>query len=88
MKKFFAFFIASVLLLGLIGCTTNETNIEQATNIKQPENENIEIWTDPETGVQYIIYDRKAGYGGMGGITPRLNADGTPYIVAEKGGAE
>lgn len=86
MKKFFAVFIVAVLMLCLIGCTTEATTTTNKTNIKQATNENIEIWTDTETGVQYIIYDRKAGYGGMGGITPRLNADGTPYIVAEKGG--
>ena len=41
----------------------------------------IEFWTDEETGVQYIIYDRTSAKAGMGGITPRLNADGTLYVV-------
>lgn len=41
----------------------------------------ISVWTDQETGVQYIIYSRKRGEAGIGGITPRLNADGSLYVV-------
>lgn len=54
--------------------------------IEQPEvgektNKDIYIWTDDDTGVQYIIYREKTGYAGFGGITPRLNPDGSLYIV-------
>jgi hypothetical protein len=45
-------------------------------------NTDIEIWTDKETGVQYVIYDKSGGYSGMGGITPRFNTDGTLYVVS------
>lgn len=41
----------------------------------------ISVWTDPETGVQYIVYSRKRGEAGIGGITPRLNADGSLCVV-------
>ena len=38
------------------------------------------IWTDSETGVQYIVYTRPRIDAG-GGITPRLNADGSLCVV-------
>ena len=41
-------------------------------------------YTDPETGVHYLIYSDTAVRGAMGGITPRLNADGS-VMVDEKG---
>ena len=37
----------------------------------------IGVWTDSETGVQYVIF---YGYR-KGGITPRLNANGTLYTI-------
>ncbi len=37
------------------------------------------IWADPETGVEYIIYN----YGGRLVMTPRFNADGS-LCVTEK----
>lgn len=37
----------------------------------------IRVWRDPETGCDYLLYKR--GY--AGGITPRMNADGTPHCV-------
>ena len=44
---------------------------------------NVYIYTDPETGVEYLIFSKSAGYAGMGGITPRLNVDGSLYINPE-----
>jgi hypothetical protein len=38
-------------------------------------------FTDPETGVCYLIFKDQCGYGGMGGITPRYNADGSIMVV-------
>ena len=67
-----------IALLCVVSC--NIDNETEETIYEREHNADIEIWTDKETGVQYIIYDKKDGYGGMGGITPRLNADGTPYI--------
>ena len=37
----------------------------------------IGVWTDSETGVQYVIF---YGYR-KGGITPRLNTNGTLYTI-------
>ena len=37
------------------------------------------IWTDPDTGIQYIVYSCRKGGAGMGGITPRLGQDGGLY---------
>lgn len=49
--------------------------------IKEKDNDVVRIWTDEETGVQYVIYRESSlnGYAGFGGITPRLNADGSLY---------
>lgn len=79
MKKFLAFLMI-VLVLCLVGCTDTT---EQALTVKNGNN-NIVIWVDSETGVQYIIYCDSCGSRGMGGITPRLNADGTLYIEGEQ----
>lgn len=92
MKKFFSVLIIVVLMLCLSGCETETSNeIQKPTNptLAEESDKNISIWTDTETGVQYIVYTDTVGYCGMGGITPRLNADGTLYVVeTEKGGAE
>ena len=76
MKKIICIIISIILIIGLMGCYAKDDSDKQNT-----DNVNIEIWTDEKTGVQYIIYDRKGGYAGMGGITPRYNADGTLYTV-------
>ena len=74
MKKIVAMILAAMLVIVcLAGCSDN-------TNKTKSSNTNIEFWTDEETGVQYVVYDRTCGYSGMGGITPRLNADGTLYV--------
>lgn len=95
MKKIFSVLIIVVLMLCLSGCETETLNeIQNPTNSTSPTlseriDKRIFIWTDTETGVQYIVYKDGAGYQGMGGITPRLNADGTLYVVeTEKGGAK
>lgn len=83
MKKILSVFVIIILILCLAGCEGANPNIEVSQ-----DDMHIEFWTDKETGVQYVIYDRGAGYAGMGGITPRLNADGTLYTdhPTEKGG--
>ena len=43
--------------------------------------QNMFVWTDEETGVQYIVYNEKRYNAGFGGITPRLNADGSLCVV-------
>ena len=52
-------------------------------SIFQKDYGEVYIYTDPETGVEYLIFSKSAGYAGMGGITPRLNVDGSLYINPE-----
>ena len=78
MKKVIVTLLAIVLTVCLVGCTSETTT-------QTVDDSYIYIWTDEETGVQYIVYERGYGYAGMGGITPRLNADGTLY-GCDKGG--
>ena len=73
MKKIFSILIILVLITCLVGCRNNK-NITQSN-----EDNSIQFWTDKETGVEYIIYSNVNGYAGQGGITPRLNADGTLF---------
>ena len=37
-------------------------------------------FVDPDTTVHYLVYSRKNNNAGMGGITPRLNSDGTIMV--------
>ena len=84
--------LLSVLTIALCGCSTETLKEEQT---QEPEkvilNEytknsiglscgGVFSFTDPETGVCYLIFKDKFGYGGMGGITPRYNADGTIMV--------
>lgn len=80
MKRNVSIFLVLVLILCLVACTVSEEN---ESNLPEKNNNDIFIWTDEETGVQYIVYADATGYCGMGGITPRLNADGTLYVTTE-----
>lgn len=55
-------------------------NHSQNDEIQVADDQFIFVWTDPDTKIQYIVYREKLGYAGFGGITPRLNADGSLYI--------
>jgi hypothetical protein len=72
-KKIIIIMSVIALCFGLIGCS-------EYTNMSATENSNISIWTDEETGVQYIIFHDNY----KGGITPRLNADGSLYVESEE----
>lgn len=54
--------------------------------ISNSVSEHIYFWTDPETGVQYVVYREKVAYAGLAGITPRLNADGSLMIDTDNRG--
>lgn len=41
-------------------------------------------YTDPETGVHYLIFSEHQYGSGMGGMTPRLNPDGSTMIDNRK----
>lgn len=78
MKKILAITLATMLMTGC-SITISDSD-DKNDSITKTDNIHIEFWTDEETGVQYVIYDRVGGYAGMGGITPRLNSDGSVYI--------
>lgn len=76
MKKVIIALITLVLILCLAGCDL----AKHEPTVEAKNNEDVYIWTDEETGVQYVVYSHiVANGGGAGGITPRLNADGTLY---------
>lgn len=79
MRKHIIVVVAIVLIFCLVGCDSTEPAVETKNN------EDIYIWTDEETGVQYVVYSYIVrNGGGAGGITPRLNADGTLYTEEGK----
>lgn len=85
MKKLIIAILAFALILCLAGCIeVSKSNESNETKPKEESTSNVYIWIDKKTGVQYIVYSYKCGYSGMGGITPRLNADGTLYTEEGK----
>ena len=71
-KKFVLFGITSMLLFSLTGCVKGTT-----TDLS---NNDIYEFIDPDTGVHYWVYSHQEGYSGMGGMTPRLNSDGSVMV--------
>lgn len=88
--------LLSVLTIALCGCNTEtfkEEQVEEQTQESEKVTLNeytkdstnsycggVFNFTDPDTGVCYLIYKDKYGYGGMGGITVRYNPDGTIMV--------
>lgn len=72
MKKILLLIIIIILLTG---CGTESINKKHETNDTYyiQDSLNFDFYVDKETCVEYIIFN--GGY--RGGITPRLNADGT-----------
>ena len=57
MKKIIIILLTLVLVSGLVGCDATETSNEtNKSNLKTESDSHIYIWTDKETGVQYIVY--------------------------------
>ena len=89
-KKIVVCLFIMSMLLSITGCqkrvSTNRDveNDFSTVDLGNLYNDDVYIWIDEETGVNYIIYSHKAGYGGMGGITPRLNNDGSLYLESEE----
>lgn len=54
-----------------------KSELEEKSGIKALEDSYIREYVDPKTGVHYLVYSHKVHNGGMGGITPRLNSDGS-----------
>lgn len=62
----------------IVGCTVPQgTNTSNEGSTSKIYNSDIYEFVDPDTGVHYWIYSHSGGYSGMGGMTPRLNSDGT-----------
>ena len=87
MKKFVLVILAVVMMLMLVGCGSSTEAVDNSSS-QYEDNElirdtgmfeiiyidgNVRVLIDHETGVQYIVTK-------SGGVTPRLNDDGTLYI--------
>lgn len=68
--------ILPLLLLLVTGCNVSTNN---ETDRNEVDKNDIYFYTDENSCVEYIIYD---GYK-AGGITPRLNRDGTIMLNEE-----
>ena len=78
MKKIIRLILVIAIIL-LVGCAET-TEADTQTDYIQ-DDWDYTIVVDKETGVNYIKYwDMKAG-----GLTVRLNADGTPFVSEVKG---
>ena len=71
MKK--VFILLLVLIMLLAGCSTEKLD---SGNVSFYLSDGVYVFVDKETGVNYLIYN----YSYRGGMTVRLNADGSPYI--------
>lgn len=62
----------------LVGCSTDFKKVDgNKTN-------EIQIYVDPETGVNYLIYQDY----NKGGITVRYNADGSIMVTKKEGASD
>lgn len=81
-KKLVVFALAATLMFSLVGCGVTGTETSNSGTTSKIYNSDIYEFVDPDTGIHYWIYSHKAGYSGMGGMTPRLNSDGS--IMCDK----
>lgn len=82
MKKIVSLILVITIML-LVACSDVEY-AEADTQIEYIQDEAMfRIYVDEETGVNYISYYHKPY--DRGGITVRLNADGTPYVSGVNG---
>lgn len=69
-KFLFVIVIAIIVIASCTGCATNKVRETSDSSI-------VEDFVDPKTGVHYLLFERRY----RGGITPRLNADGTIMVT-------
>lgn len=66
--------------------TVSENVVEEESSQKLPDyldyfnSANIYDYVDPDTGVHYLVFRDSNYQSGRGGITPRLNSDGTLMV--------
>lgn len=60
-----------------------EPSAESTTGTKTAPGNHVYEWIDKDTGVHYWIYREASGYAGYGGMTPRLNADGSIMVTGK-----
>lgn len=77
-----------ILICTQVGCTgtparkrTQALADDKITSIFDADDDTqVSILTDPRNGAEYIEYDNRTNWGSSDTITPRLKADGKPYI--------
>lgn len=86
-KRILLVVFSLVLVYLLVGCSLdNLQETPQRNVVTNFYNSDVYDYVDPETGVHYLIYSHKSYNAGMGGITPRLNPDGSIMVDEVKGG--
>lgn len=69
-----------------IAVETSSENTEEESTERLPDYSdyftaaNIYDYVDPDTGVHYLVFRDSSYQSGRGGITPRLNSDGTLMV--------
>lgn len=69
-KFLFVIVIAIIIIASCTGCATSKVR-------ETSESSMVTDFVDPQTGVHYLLFERV----NRGGITPRLNADGTIMVT-------
>lgn len=94
--KIITILLMATMATAITGCSNQNETTESSEALVNPAdhkrhdiyasdiNKNIFEYVDPETGVHYLLFIRKEGYGGMGGITPRLDKSGQVMIDKEE----
>lgn len=85
MKKFICFLVICIIgCCVMVGCTSMEgVESDRSGSTTKINNNDVFEFVDPDTGVHYWIYSHEHGYAGMGGMTPRLNTDGTIMVTGK-----
>ena len=52
----------------------NATTVDGKIRSRRAGGEEVRVWRDPETGCQYLLWERRQ----RGAMTPRLDPDGKP----------
>jgi hypothetical protein len=77
--------LIALALLGVVGCKPMPSDkLENDAVLPAHFHEHVVVWTDPSNGCEYLLY---AEYK-QGGITPRLNPDGTQICERPEGQKE